>query len=123
MGRGDDGGQGTHRCEHLLVVRGLARGEETAMTHHPPPASQATAREVVGGWNDDRETMRRRRDETRGRRGDDTHPTKHPQPLPRAIARGVERGATSVYGHEGGTGGRREREEGTAATRRPARRG
>ena len=30
----------------------MVQGEETAMTHHPPPASQATAREVVGGWND-----------------------------------------------------------------------
>jgi len=83
------------------------RGEEIVMTHHPPPASQATAREVVGGWNDEGETMRGRRDETRGRRrgGDDTRPTKHPQPLPQAIACGVERGATSVYGHGGGTGG------------------
>ena len=50
--------------------------------------------------------MRGRQDETRGRRGgDDTRPTKHPQPLPQAIACGVERGATSVYRHRGGTGG------------------
>jgi hypothetical protein len=78
-GRGDDRGQGTHR---------------------PPPASQATAHEVVCGWNDNGEMMRGRR------QGNDTRPMKHPQPLPRAIAHGVERGATSVYGHEGGMGDR-----------------
>jgi hypothetical protein len=89
-GRGDVGEQATTPAPRLRasargVVRGLARGEETAMT------------------------MRGRRDETRGRRrgGDDTRPTKHPQPLPPAIACGVERGATSVYGHGGGMEGTR----------------
>jgi hypothetical protein len=82
-GRGDDGGRGTHRCEHLLAGWFAGWRGETVMTHRPPPASQATAREVVGGWNDDGETVRGRRDEARGRRrGDDTRPTKHPQPLP-----------------------------------------
>jgi hypothetical protein len=87
-GRGDDGEQATTPTPRLRasahgVVRGLAWGEETAMM------------------------MRGQRDETRGRRrgGNDTRPTKHPQPLPPAIACGVERGATSVYGHGGGMGG------------------
>jgi hypothetical protein len=34
------------------VVHRLAWGEEIVMTHQPHPASQATACEVVGGWND-----------------------------------------------------------------------
>jgi hypothetical protein len=31
------------------------------MTHHLPPASQATARGVVGGWNDNGEGRQQKR--------------------------------------------------------------
>jgi len=61
--------------------------------YHPPPASQVTAHEVVGGWNDNGEG-RQEGGQARGKGDNDTGPMKHPQQLPRAIACGVKRGAT-----------------------------
>ena len=69
------------RAPARRVVRRLALGEETAMTHRPPPASQATACEVVGGWNDDGEAMRGRRDKTR-REGGGEAMTRAPRSTP-----------------------------------------